>query len=206
MTYKRKKQMICITLAMIVAWMGTWGAVRAKETRVQESLAKEVFRFHVIANSDSEQDQKLKMKVKEKIIAYMEEKLPESDSVEMTKEWAVSNMAIIESIAENTLREEGCFCEVRGTIENCYFPDKTYGDVTFPKGNYDALRIEIGAAEGKNWWCVLYPNLCFLDAVHAVVPEEGKDKLKNVLDKEEYEMVTALSKFRIGWFFCQETE
>lgn len=201
MTYKRRKQMICITLAMIVAWMGTWSVVRAKETRVQESLAKEVFRFHVIANSDSEQDQALKMKVKEKIIAYMEEKLPESDSVEMTKEWAVSNMEIIESIAENTLREEGCFYEVRGTIENCYFPDKTYGDVTFPKGNYDALRIEIGAAEGKNWWCVLYPNLCFLDAVHAVVPEEGKDKLKNVLDEEEYEMVTALSKFRIGWFF-----
>ena len=88
-----------------------------------------------------------------------------------------------------------------GSVVNCYFPDKTYGDVTFPRGYYDALRIEIGKAEGENWWCVLYPNLCFLDSVHAVVPEEGKDKLKNVLDEEEYEMVTTLSKFRVGWFF-----
>ncbi len=201
MTHRRKKQMICIVLAVVIAWVSTWGLVRAREARVQESLAKEVFRFHVIANSDSEQDQALKMKVKEKVIAYMEEKLPESDSVEMTKEWAVSNMSRIENIAQQVLREEGCFHDVRGTMENCYFPDKTYGDVTFPQGYYDALRIEIGAAEGANWWCVLYPNLCFLDAVHAVVPEEGKDKLKNVLDEEEYEMVTALSKFRIGWFF-----
>ena len=86
-------------------------------------------------------------------------------------------------------------------MTNCYFPDKTYGDITFPNGYYDALRIEIGEAKGHNWWCVLYPNLCFVDAVHAVVPDEGKEELKEVLDEEEYEMVTATSKFKIKWFF-----
>ena len=201
MTYRRKKQLICGILAIVMAWTGTWTLLRAKESRVQESLAKEVFRFHVIANSDSEKDQALKLKVKEKIIAYMEEKLPESDSVEMTKEWAVSNMQEIEQVAEQVLQEENSDYAVKGSVVNCYFPDKTYGDVTFPKGYYDALRIEIGAAKGQNWWCVLYPNLCFIDAVHAVVPDEGKNQLKQVLDEEEYKMVTALSKFRVGWFF-----
>lgn len=192
---KLKKRVICGIFAVLLAWFGTG------ELRMQRNLAEEVFRFHVIANSDSEHDQALKLKVKESIIAYMEEELPDSDSVETTKEWAVSNMQEIERIAKETLRRYSCDHEVRGSIENCYFPDKSYGDVTFPKGYYDALRIEIGEGKGANWWCVLYPNLCFLDAVHAVVPEEGKEKLRQVLDEEEYNMITAFSEFRIGWFF-----
>ena len=79
-----------------------------------------------------------------------------------------------------------------------YFPDKTYGDVTFPAGNYTALRVEIGEAKGQNWWCVLYPNLCFLDAVNAVVPEEGKQKLEQVLTEEEYRQVTAAENLKSG--------
>ena len=74
-------------------------------------------------------------------------------------------------------------------------------NITFPSGKYEALRIEIGEAKGQNWWCVLYPNLCFIDAVHAVVPEEGKRELKEVLEEDTYEMVTATSRFKIGWFF-----
>lgn len=201
MTYDRKKRWICGVIAVIAAWTGTCGILQVREKRVQEHLSKEVFRFHVIANSNSQEDQALKLKVKEKIIAYMEEELPESDSVEETREWAVSNMQRIEHVARQTLLEADCDYAVQVSVVNCYFPDKSYGDVTFPKGHYDALRIEIGEAEGENWWCVLYPNLCFLDAVHAVVPEEGKEQLRNVLDEEEYEMVTALSKFRVGWFF-----
>ena len=200
MTQKRKK-LICIVFAMFIAMIGTCVLGEMNVSRVQEKLAKEVFRFHVIANSNSEEDQRLKLKVKEEVIAYMEEELPESDSVERTREWAVSNMQEIEKIAEQVLREESCDYQVRGDVAECYFPDKTYGDITFPEGYYHALRLEIGKAQGENWWCVLYPNLCFLDSVHAVVPEEGKDKLKKVLDDEEYEMITTLSKFRVGWFF-----
>ena len=86
----------------------------------------------------------------------------------------------------------------------CYFPDRTYGDVTFPAGNYKTLRIELGDAAGHNWWCVLYPNLCFLDTTNAVLPEKGKQQLKKVLTEEEYSEVTAGSKFQIRWFFWKE--
>lgn len=81
------------------------------------------------------------------------------------------------------------------------FPEKTYGDITFPAGWYKALRIEIGEAKGQNWWCVLYPNLCFMDAVHAVVPEEGKQELKNVLEEDTYRMITNPPRWKISWFF-----
>ena len=202
MRYKiRKKQIVCGVMAIVIAWCITSIMMQTKETRLQENLAKEVFRFHVLANSDSKEDQELKLKVKEEIISYMKEQLPESESVGMTKEWTKNHLKEIKKVAETTLAKEGSKDQVKVGVTNCYFPDKTYGDITFPRGNYDALRIEIGAARGQNWWCVLYPNLCFIDAVHAVVPEDGKEELKQVLDEEEYQMVTATSKFKIRWFF-----
>ena len=198
-----KKKIVCLGVSLVFAAVLTGFFAEKDVKATQEHMAQEVFRFHVLANSDSKEDQALKMKVKENVISYMRKQLPESESVEMTKNWAVTHKAQIANVSKMTLQNEGCKDSVLVEVANCYFPDKTYGDITFPEGEYDALRIMIGNAEGKNWWCVLYPNLCFIDAVHAVVPEEGKNELKNVLAEEEYEMVTALSKFKIKWFFFQ---
>lgn len=192
---------ICVLAGILISLLVTGIVVNTKQSRMQQNLAKEVFRFHVLANSDSEEDQALKMQVKEAVIAYMKEEIPSSDSVEMTKEWAKSHLDAIVNLAEAVLLEEGYAYEVTAEVTTCDFPEKTYGDITFPSGEYEALRIEIGEAKGQNWWCVLYPNLCFIDAVHAVVPEEGKKDLKNVLEEDTYEMVTATSRFKIGWFF-----
>lgn len=198
---KQSKYILCLIFGMAAALLVTGLAVYAKQERIQRNMAEEVFRFHVLANSDSEEDQNLKMKVKEEILSYMEEQLPDSDSVETTKAWAVSELENIQKQAERIIVEAGYEYSVRAEVTTCYFPEKTYGDVTFPSGEYEALRVEIGEAKGQNWWCVLYPNLCFIDAVHAVVPEEGKQELKEVLDEDAYEMVTATTRFKIGWFF-----
>ena len=192
---------ICVLAGVLISLLVTGIVVNAKQSQMQEDLAKEVFRFHVLANSDSDEDQALKMQVKEAVIAYMQEEIPESDSVETTKEWARSHLDAIVNLAKAVIREEGYDYPVMAEVTTCDFPDKTYGDITFPSGRYEALRIEIGEANGQNWWCVLYPNLCFIDAVHAVVPEEGKKDLKKVLQEDTYEMVTATSRFKIGWFF-----
>ena len=192
---------ICVLAGILISLVVTGIVVRAKQSQMQEDLAKEVFRFHVLANSDSEKDQELKMQVKEAVITYMKEEIPESDSVETTKEWAKGHLSAIVNLAEAVIREEGYAYAVMAEVTTCDFPDKTYGDITFPAGSYEALRIEIGEAKGQNWWCVLYPNLCFVDAVHAVVPEKGKKDLKKVLEEDTYEMVTATSRFKIGWFF-----
>lgn len=205
-----KKKIICAAVAIVLAVLVTGVLAEkkgmlaeAKMASIQKRIAKEVFRFHVLANSDSEEDQELKMKVKGEVISYMKEDLPYSDGVEMTKAWARTHTDEIEEVAARTIEEAGYDYPVKAKVTTCYFPDKTYGDVTFPQGEYEALRIEIGEAKGQNWWCVLYPNLCFIDAVNAVVPEEGKEELKEVLDEEEYEMVTAGTKFKIKWFFFQ---
>lgn len=107
----------------------------------------------------------------------------------------------IEAVGRSVLAEAGSDETVNAAVTTCFFPDRTYGDLTFPAGNYEALRVEIGAARGHNWWCVLYPNLCFLDSTNAVMPDEGKQKLKDVLTEEEYSGITATSRFKIGWFF-----
>lgn len=192
---------ICVLAGILISLVVTGIVVNTKQSQMQRELAEEVFRFHVLANSDSEKDQALKMQVKEAVIAYMKEEIPQSDSVETTKAWARGHLNAIENLAEAVIREEGYDYSVTVEVATCEFPDKTYGDITFPSGKYEALRIKIGEAKGQNWWCVLYPNLCFIDAVHAVVPEKGKKDLKKVLDDDAYEMVTATSRFKIGWFF-----
>ncbi len=183
------------------------GQIRGSaQARMQEHLAREVLRFHVLANSDSERDQALKMEVKEEVLGYLERRLPDGLDVDGTKEWVRLHTDELEEAGRSAVQKEGYAYPVSAAVTTCYFPEKTYGDVTFPAGNYEALRIEIGAARGQNWWCVLYPNLCFLDSVNAVVPEEGKRELKSVLTEEEYEQVTAASEFRIRWYFAELLE
>lgn len=192
---------ICAIVGIFISILVTGLMVNAKKNEMQEELAEQVFRFHVLANSDSDQDQALKMQVKEAVIAYMKQELPESDCVETTKAWARENLDQIEAVAAKIIVAEGYDYAVKAEVTVCDFPDKTYGDITFPAGEYEALRIEIGDAKGQNWWCVLYPNLCFIDAVHAVVPDKGKEELKEVLEEDTYEMVTTTTRFKIRWFF-----
>lgn len=198
---------IRIILAVLAGLLLTGGVVRVRavETKVQETqehMADEVLRFHVLANSDTKEDQNLKMKVKDQVIGYLEETMgPETESLDETKEFVKAHIPEIEKEAKKIVEQEGYSYPVKVRLEKTDFPEKTYGDVTFPAGTYEALRIGIGNGDGKNWWCVLYPNLCFIDTVHAVVPEKGKEKLQNVLTDDEYDMVTATSRFRIRWFF-----
>lgn len=204
----RRKRMICVILSICAALFLTQTvivnralAAEEKISRTQKELAGEVLRFHVLAESDSKEDQAVKLKVRDAVICYMKKELPKSSSAEDTKMWAKEHLSQLEAVAEAVIREEGASYGAKAEVVSCYFPDKQYGDVFFPKGYYEALRIELGSAEGHNWWCVLYPNLCFTDAACAVVDEEGKQELKNVLTEEEYEMVTATSEFKIKSFF-----
>lgn len=192
---------ICVLAGILISLVLTGVSMNAKWNHMKADLAEEVFRFHVLANSDSAEDQALKMQVKEAVLAYMKQDLPESDNVDMTKKWAKANTGEIVQLAQQVIKDNGYQYCVTAEVTTCEFPEKTYGDITFPSGEYEALRIEIGEAKGQNWWCVLYPNLCFMDAVHAVVPEQGKKDLKKVLEEDTYEMVTATTRFRIGWFF-----
>lgn len=203
------QQAVCIILSICCAALLTGAVLRHKAVErevqtmaLQKDLAKEVFRFHVLADSDEEEAQAVKLKVRDRIITYMKEEMGETQSsAAETKKWAKTHLDELEETACEVIREEGYTYGAHAEVRQCYFPEKMYGDVTFPQGNYEALRICLGNAEGQNWWCVLYPNLCFMNSTCAVVSKEGKEELKEALTAEEYEMVTAASDFRIKSFF-----
>ena len=192
---------ICILTGICISIVVTGFWIKVKQSKMQKELADQVFRFHVLANSDSVEDQELKMKVKEEILAFMKEELPDSDSADDTKQWAMDHLEEIANVAQEVVLEEGYDYGIAAEVTECEFPEKSYGDVTFPAGEYETLRIEIGEGEGENWWCVLYPNLCFINAVRAVVPKEGKQELKKILEEDTYDMITSKTRFKISWFF-----
>ncbi|PKM52608.1 MAG: stage II sporulation protein R [Firmicutes bacterium HGW-Firmicutes-7] len=153
---------------------------------VIEGLSDSLIRFHVIANSDSQEDQTLKVKVKDEVIEMMQVVLKDSTSVDASREIIVKNMDNIKETAKSVIRDNGFSDDVSIALQKQTFPLKQYGDIVLPPGEYEALVIRIGAGEGKNWWCVLFPPLCFVDATHGVVDNNSKQALKDVLSDEEY--------------------
>ena len=156
---------------------------------VSKDLADSVFRLHVIANSDSKEDQDLKYKVRDSLIAYMNTLAKDVSSKEEVISLAQSHIADFQSIAEKTISDNGFDYPVTIKIGNFSFPTKTYGDISFPAGFYDALRVEIGNASGQNWWCVMFPPLCFVDVSSGIVPEDSQNIMKENLTEEEYNLI-----------------
>lgn len=157
---------------------------------ISDNMYNSVFRLHVIANSDSDEDQNLKYIVRDNLINYMNEKTNTFTSKEDIIEYAKNHIEDLKNIAEMTVKEQGYNYPVTVEIGNFEFPTKTYGDISFPAGNYDALRVKIGNANGRNWWCVMFPPLCFVDVSTGIVPETSKEELKENLSDENYNLVS----------------
>ena len=157
-----------------------------KKQQVQQDIAKEILRLHVVANSDSDEDQKLKMKVKETVVTYLRGSMSEAASVEEARAEIEKRLPQIEAIAREKMQTEGYDYEAEAQLGECYFPVKEYGDLTFPAGRYEALRVNLGASTGKNWWCVLYPPLCFSGiASSGEMPPDSKEELKALVPEDE---------------------
>lgn len=157
-----------------------------------EALSRGMIRFHVVANSDTVEDQMLKQRVRDRVIVYMEPLLKDSKSVEETRQKIRENINQIEEIARETIAADNKNYEVYCSLGNASFPTKAYGDVVFPAGTYEACRIVIGEGKGENWWCVLFPPLCYVDAATGVVPLEGKKELEDHLNEEQLSIISGL--------------
>lgn len=156
---------------------------------VSKDIANSVFRLHVIANSDLKEDQDLKYIVRDEVIKYMESLTTTSASKEESMQIAIAHKNDFEQLSKKTIQDHGYNYDVNVNIGNFYFPTKTYGDISLPSGNYDALRIEIGEAKGQNWWCVMFPPLCFVDVTSGIVPEDSKELIRESLSEEEYDLI-----------------
>lgn len=163
---------------------------QSAKAKLQEGIASEIIRFHVIANSDLDQDQAVKMKVKDAVITALRPKMSKTEDIDVAREELIEQMDFIQEVATQTLRENGFYYGVRVTLEQEDFPIKVYGDITLPAGSYEALCIRLGAAEGHNWWCIVFPSLCYVDETYSYVPDESKTQLKNLLSDDEYDSIT----------------
>jgi stage II sporulation protein R len=169
---------------------------------VMEDLTENIFRLHIIANSNSTEDQNLKLKVRDEIIAYIKNLTNDCESKEEIISITSNNLNELASIAKETIIKNGYNYDVTIELGNFYFPTKYYGNISMPAGNYDAIRIKIGEANGQNWWCSLFPSLCFTDVSNGTIDKKADENLQKNLNSEEYSLITDTSpkikiKFKI---------
>lgn len=157
---------------------------------ISSDLSKSVFRLHVIANSDSDEDQSLKLQVRDKLLDYMNSITANARSKDDAIKIAQDHQKDFQIIAEQTILDKGYSYPVTVEIGNYEFPTKHYGDITLPSGYYDALRVKIGDACGHNWWCVMFPPLCFVDVTSGIVPDSSKEQLKENMSSEDYSIIS----------------
>ena len=173
------------------------GAGYGRKEKLQQELADKVLRFHVLANSDSTEDQELKLKVRNAVGGYMQGVLEGVKDLASCEAVVESHLPEIISVAEAEVKNNGYDYPVQAELKKTDFPVKTYGDYTFPSGIYEALEVTIGEGKGHNWWCVMYPNMCFQNSMYEVVDEEAGEALREVLTEEEYESVLRSGDYEI---------
>ena len=204
---KKNSKIKMIFILTILLFLYTTICAFSYAKQVSTDISNSVFRLHVIANSNTNEDQNLKYKVRDKLIEYMNSMLSSSSTKNDAINIAKSHLSEFKQVALNVIREEGFNYDVNVNVGNYEFPTKEYGDISLPAGFYDALKVEIGKAEGKNWWCVMFPPLCFVDISSGIVPEKSKQELKNNLSKDEFALVSnnrnngIQFKFKILEFF-----
>ena len=189
-----RKKFILSAIIIVAALIGFKSY---QKHEIQQSIAHKILRFHVLANSDSDADQNVKKQVRDAVGTYLRPYLEECSDMEMTRKVVNEHMQEVIEVSTDVLRDNGFTYNVTAAITHTDFPEKVYGEYTFPAGEYEALEIRLGNGEGHNWWCVLYPNMCFKGTVYEVVEDEACKELKEVLSPKEYETVFNKGNYEI---------
>lgn len=157
--------------------------------QTSERISDDVFRLHILANSDNEEDQQLKLKVRDAVLKKGQNMFTNCSSLEEIIASCESNIDLFEETATECIKENGYNYSVNAYVDKEYFNTREYEEITLPSGIYNALKIEIGEAKGHNWWCVMFPAIC-LSAV-------SDSEMNNILDEEEIELINSDNKFEI---------
>ncbi|SHE96671.1 stage II sporulation protein R [Tissierella praeacuta DSM 18095] len=145
------------------------------EKKVKKSFEDEIIRFHIRANSDKEEDQALKLKIRDEILKEMKEKFKYTKTLEESREVIRENMKEMKDITERVIQKEGKDYDVAITLDQDNFPTRKYGNLVLPSGEYETLLITLGEGKGQNWWCIMFPPLCFVDITHSVAYNVEKE-------------------------------
>lgn len=189
---KIRKKLVMLFALLLIILGSTTVYIKNEIEKVDNTVPvfkEKLIRFHVIANSDSEEDQNLKLKVRDEIIAYLDPMLDKSKSIEESEKIIKENREKLIEISKKVIKENGYKYDVKAELAYSNFPTKQYSNIVLPAGKYKALRVVIGEGTGKNWWCVMFPPLCFVDIDNGITGEETKENLKKVLSEREYNMI-----------------
>ena len=194
---KRTCKLSLSFLCFLICFLLSMSGIRARDEALAADIAPKILRFHVLANSDSAKDQALKLRVKDLLLEKIRDGAAAGQIAgkEELKAYILSESSTLE--AEDFIHSFGYDYGVHVGIETCRFPVRTYGDMTFPAGMYEAVRVTIGNGAGHNFWCVLYPSLCYTDSIHASMPEGSKETLKSLIPEDDFQ---ALLKARPACF------
>ena len=157
----------------------------------QQDIADNVIRFHVLAHSDSHADQAIKDIVRQEVLAEFEALLYEANNVKETRQLLKEELPAIQAYAETVVRELGFDYPVEARLSTAFFPTKTYGDLAFPSGVYEALQITIGSGTGRNWWCLMFPPLCFVDMTST---PGGRQQLADTVSEDSFLLLTHMDE------------
>lgn len=196
------KKRICILFSILITILLLTTSIISNEVSKIEACTydykEKLIRFHVIANSDTTEDQELKLKVRDGVIAYLQPKLENSKSIEESEDIIKHEYDNLEKISKNIIYEDGYDYNIDIGLQYSHFPAKQYSNMVLPAGKYKALKIIIGEGKGKNWWCVMFPPLCFVDDQNGVVDAKTDKKLKEILTPKEYNLIMAKNKNEIN--------
>ena len=176
----KRKIISKLFLAVVLVFVAFMGICEA----VSEDISGGIVRLHIIANSNTDEDQTVKLKVRDKIIEYAKG----YDEIDI--DFVNEHKGEIKEIADRVLSENGFLYESYIDTGRFNFPTKTYENITLPKGEYDAVKIVLGKGDGENWWCVMFPPLCFTESVKGELSESDEQKLKRTMSDAEYEIIS----------------
>lgn len=171
----------CLLMAFLLAL----NCVQSNREALASRLAPSILRFHILANSDSVPDQNVKLEIRSFILDYMQGQLSSDAHKDETVAYLQEHHTELEAAANSRLRQLGADYSATLQLTNCYFPTRVYDNLVIPCGYYDAARIILGNGTGHNWWCVLYPRFCFVDAACKVIPAESRTKLTEKLKQDD---------------------
>lgn len=197
MSRKKIWKQIVFLMMIIGVMVGT--VRKTSNEKIQQDLKENLIRFHVRANSDSKIDQQYKLKVRDAVIDQISPMLEKAKTKEEAFIILKKQKKRIKNTALEILKKEGVQQKVNVHFVQEKFPEKTYGQYTFPKGIYDAVRIDLGKATGHNWWCVMFPDLCVTKDDKVRINSTARKKMEKLLGKKTIDKIT--KDKHLGWLF-----
>lgn len=185
---------IIMTASMVLTILISNAMSFVNDGRRLDELRGSVLRLHILANSDNEEDQRLKLCVRDALLEQSGELFACVDSLEEAEAAAEAELHEIERIARETLESQGSSQTVTAKLVDMHFDERFYDGLTMPAGDYKALRVELGEAEGHNWWCVMYPPLCLPAACRVTINKTAEEEHFN---KKELDIMYRPKKYRI---------